>query len=111
MYVYSIRIIPTLFKTVYMQFANAYLTLGLAEECLRNIAVLLMFEDLCSTGYSWSALNCSNIVFYQTSTVFRNITIQEIFENVECGGLLVDLPSEGSLLVYHSSHALVCGVF
>ena len=93
-----------------MQFANAYLTLGLAEECLRNIAVLLMFEDLCSTGYSSSALNCSNIVFYQTSTAIRNVNIQEIDENLYRGGLLVDLPSEGSLLVYHSSHAIVCGV-
>src|SRR6218665_1595677 len=73
-----------------MHFANAYFTLGLAEECLRNITVLLMCEDLCRTGYSTRALNGSNIAFYQA---FRNITIQEIVENLERGGLLVDLLS------------------
>ena len=56
-----------------------------------------MCENLCSTrfstGYGSSVLDCSNIVFYQASTAFRNITIQEIVENVERGGLLVDLLS------------------
>ena len=61
-----------------------------------------MCEDLCSTGYSSRALNGSNIVFYQAYTAFRNVTIQEIVENLERGGLSVDLPSEGSLLLYHS---------
>ncbi len=52
-----------------------------------------MCEDLCCTGYSTRTLNGTDIAFYQASTVFRNITIQEIVENLERGGLLVDLLS------------------